>query len=104
MKRRRYALRDNILCRIAGRILIALIGVIQAVGTIFVGIGAVMLKPVAILMIAAACLLTILAQFPWKDALPVFVISTVLFWLPELFALTLVGLTVLQGRIADAFL
>ena len=86
MKRRRYALRDNILCRIAGRILIALIGVIQAVGTIFVGIGAVMLKPVAILMIAAACLLTILAQFPWKDALPVFVISTVLFWLPELFA------------------
>ena len=104
MKRRRYVLRDNILCRIAGRFLIALIGVIQAVGTIFVGIGAVMLKPVAILMIAAACLLAILAQFPWKDALPVFVISTVLFWLPELFALTLVGLTVLQGRIADAFL
>ena len=104
MKRRRYALRDNILFRIAGRILMALIGVIQAIGTIFVGIGAVVLKPVAILMIAAACLLTILAQFPWKDALPVFVISTVLFWLPELFALTLVGLTVLQGRIADAFL
>ena len=104
MKRRRYALRDNILFRIAGRILMALIGVIQAIGTICVGIGAVVLKPVAILMIAAACLLTILAQFPWKDALPVFVISTVLFWLPELFALTLVGLTVLQGRIADAFL
>ena len=104
MKRRRYALRDNILCRIAGRILIALIGVIQAIGTIFVGIGAVVLKPVAILMIAAACLLAIFAQFPWKDALPVFVISTVLFWLPELFALTLVGLTVLQERIADAFL
>lgn len=104
MKRRRYALRDNILFRIAGRILMALIGVIQAIGTIFVGIGAVVLKPVAILMIAAACLLTILAQFPWKDALPVFVISTVLFWLPELFALALVGLTFLQGRIADAFL
>ena len=104
MKRRRYALRDNILCRIAGRILIVLIGVIQAIGTIFVGIGAVVLKPVAILMIAAAGLLAILAQFPWKDALPVFVVSTVLVWLPELFALTLVGLTVLQGRIADAFL
>ena len=104
MKRRRYALRDNILFRIAGRILMALIGVIQAIGTIFVGIGAVVLKPVAILMIAAACLLTILAQFPWKDALPVFVISTVLFWLPELFALALVGLTFLQGRIADDFL
>ena len=104
MKRRRYALRDNILFRIAGRILMALIGVIQAIGTIFVGIGAVVLKPVAILMIAAAYLLTILAQFPWKDALPVFVISTVLFWLPELFALALVGLTFLQGRIADAFL
>ena len=100
MKRKRYALRDNILFRIAGRILIALIGVIQAVGTIFVGIGAVVLKPVAILMIAAACLLAILAQFPWKNALPVFAISTVLFWLPELVALLLVALAAVQGKIA----
>ena len=100
MKRRRYALRDNILCRIAGRILIVLIGVIQAIGTIFVGIGAVVLKPVAILMIASACLLAILAQFPWKDALSVFVISTVLFWIPEVAALLLVVLTAVQGKIA----
>ena len=100
MKRKRYARRDNILLRIAGKILIALIGVIQAIGTIFVGIGAVVLKPVAILMIAASCLLAILAQFPWKDALPVFVISTVLFWLPELTALFLVALTAVQGKIA----
>ena len=100
MKKNRNVLRDNILFRMIGRILIALIGVIQTVGTIFVGIAAVVLKPVAILMIAAACLLVILAQFPWKDALPVFAISAVLFWMPELFALLLVGLTVVQGKIA----
>ena len=69
MKRRRYALRDNILFRIAGRILMALIGVIQAIGTIFVGIGAVVLKPVAILMFAATSLLAILAQFSWREPL-----------------------------------
>ena len=91
---------DKTLLRIAGRILIALIGVIQAVGTIFVGIGAVVLKPVAILMIAAACLLAILAQFPWKDVLPVFAISTVLFWLPEITALLLVALTEVQRKIS----
>lgn len=100
MKKKHYAFRENILFRIAGRILIALIGVIQAIGTIFVGIGAVVLKPVAVLMIAAACLLAILAQFPWKDVLPVFAISTVLFWLPETLALLLVALTVVQGKIA----
>ena len=86
--------------RIAGRILIALIGVIQAVGTIFVGISAVVLKPVAILMIAAAAFLAILAQFPWKDAMPVFAVSAVLFWLPEIAALLLVALTAVQGKIA----
>ena len=100
MKRRRYTLRDNILFRIVGRILIALIGVIQAIGTIFVGIGAVVLKPVAILMIAAAFLLAILAQFPWGEAIPVFAVSAVLFWLPEMAALLLVALTALQGKIA----
>ena len=100
MKRRRYALRDNILFRIAGRILMALIGVIQAIGTIFVGIGAVVLKPVAILMIAAATLLAILAQFPWGEAIPVFIISAVLFWLPEMAALLLVALTAVQGKLA----
>ena len=100
MKKKHYALRDNILLRIAGRILIVLIGVIQAVGTIFVGISAVVLKPVAVLMIAAAALLAILAQFPWKDALPVFAVAAVTFWLPEIAALLLVALTVIQGKIA----
>ena len=100
MKRKHYAMRKNILLGLAGRILIAIIVVIQAVGTIFVGISAVVLKPVAILMIAAASLLAILAQFPWGEAIPVFIISAVLFWLPEMAALLLVALTAVQGIIA----
>ena len=100
MKKKHYANRNHVLLRIAGRILIALIGVIQAVGTLFVGISAVVLKPVAILMIAAAALLAILAQFPWKDAIPVFAVATVAFWLPEIAAMFLVALTVIQGKIA----
>ena len=101
MKKNRYRLKDNILFQIAGRILIAAIGVVQAAGTIFVGIGAVVLKPVAILMIAAAILLRILAQFPWGEAILVFAVSAVLFWLPEMTALLLVALTAVQGRIAS---
>ena len=100
MKRKHYAMRNNILLGITGRILIAMIVVIQAIGTVFVGIGAVVLKPVAILMIAAASLLAILAQFPWGEAIPVFAVSAVLFWLPEMAALLLVALTAVQGIIA----
>ena len=51
-------------------------------------------------MIAAASLLAILAQFPWGEAIPVFAVSAVLFWLPEMAALLLVALTALQGKIA----
>ena len=100
MKKSHYKLRNNILLQIVGRILIAVIGVIQAAGTIFVGIGAVVLKPVAILMIAATSLLAILAQFSWREAISVFTFSAVLFWLPEMAALFLVALTVVQGKIA----
>ena len=100
MKKKHYVNRNHVMLRIARRILIALIGVIQAVGTLFVGISAVVLKPVAILMIAAAALLAILAQFTWKDAIPVFAVATVAFWLPEIAALLLVALTVIQGKIA----
>ena len=100
MKRNHYAYRDNLLFQAGARILLILIGIIQAVGTIFVGISVVVLKPVAILMIAAAGLLLLIAQFPWKDALPVFLISTILFWIPEMGALVLVGLTAVQGKLA----
>ena len=90
--------------RVLGIIMIALIGVLQAVGTLLVGIGGVVLKVVAVLMFGAAGLLFFISDFSGLNALVVILLSTVMFWLPELFALVLVGLAFLQGKIADTFM
>ena len=87
-----------------GIIMIAVIGVIQAVGTLLVGIGGIVLKAAAVLMFAAAGILFFFADLSGMNTLAVVLISTGMFWLPDLFALALVGLAFLQGRIADAFL
>ena len=78
--------------------------VLQAVGTLLVGIGGVVLKAAAVLMFGAAGLLFFISDFSGLNALVVILLSTVMFWLPELFALMLVGLAFLQGKIADTFM
>ena len=86
--------------RVLGIIMIALIGVLQAVGTLLVGIGGVVLKAAAVLMFGAAGLLFFISDFSGMNTLTVILISTFMFCLPELFALVLVGLASLQGKIA----
>ena len=90
--------------RVLGIIMIAMIGVLQAVGTLLVGIGGVVLKAAAVLMFGAAGLLFVISDFSGMNTLTVILISTFMFWLPELFALVLVGLAFLQGKIADTFM
>ncbi len=90
--------------RVLGIIMIAVLGVIQAVGTILVGVGGIVLKAVSVLMFAAAGILFFFADFSGLNAVVVALTSAVMFWLPELLALVLVGLAFLQGRIADAFM
>ena len=90
--------------RVLGIIMIAVIGVIQAVGTILVGVGGIVLKAVSVLMFAAAGILFFCTDFSGLNAVVVALTSAVMFWLPELFVLVLVGLAFLQGRIADAFM
>ena len=90
--------------RVLGIIMIAVLGVIQAVGTILVGVGGIVLKAVSVLMFAAAGILFFFTDFSGLNAVVVALTSAVMFWLPELFVLVLVGLAFLQGRIADAFM
>ncbi len=90
--------------KVLGIIMIAVIGVLQAVGTFLVGIGAIVLKAAAVLIFGAAGLLFFISDFSGMNALAVILFSTVMFWLPELFALILVGLAFLQGKIADTFM
>ena len=90
--------------RVLGIIMIAVIGVIQAVGTMLVGVGGIVLKAVSVLMFAAAGILFLFTEFSGLNAVIVALMSAVMFWLPELIALLLVGLEFLQGRIADVFM
>ena len=62
------------------------------------------LKAVSVLMFAAAGILFFFTDFSGLNAVVVALTSAVMFWLPELFVLVLVGLAFLQGRIADAFM
>ena len=84
--------------------MIALIGVVQAAGTLLVGVGGIILKAVSVLMIAAAGILFFFAEYSGMNTLIVVLTAGIMFWLPELFALVLVGLAFLQGRIADSFM
>jgi len=72
--------RKRCLRKAAGISLMTLIGVIQAVITVFVGIGGVVLKALAVILTA-----------------------TGIFWIPELIGLLLVGTVFLQNEIADIF-
>jgi hypothetical protein len=56
------------------------------------------LKAAAVLMFGAAGLLFFISDFSGMNTLTVILISTFMFWLPELFALVLVGLAFLHGK------
>ena len=99
-----HARRNRTARRVLGILMITVIGVIQAVGTLIVGVGVMVIKGAAILMFGASGLLFFISDFSGMNTLAVILISAVMFWLPELFALVLVGLAFLQGRIADAFM
>ena len=100
----RHAQRNRIARRVIGIIMIAVIGVIQAIGTILVGVGGVVLKAASVLMFAAAGILFLFTDFSGINAMIVGLTSAGMFWLPEVLALVLVGLTFLQGRIVDAYM
>ena len=99
-----HARRNRTARRVLGILMITVIGVIQAIGTLLVGVGGIVLKVAAILMFGAAGLFLFISDFSGMNTVAVIMISTVMFWLPELLALVLVGLAFLQGRIADAFI
>ena len=85
----------------AGILLIAMIGLIQAVEAMLIGVGMIVLKSVSILMVTVGIILFAVDSFSGPNLLSVILVGAVLFWLPELMQLVLVGLAFLQGKIAD---
>ena len=94
----------RILRKTAAVILMAALGVIQAVALILVGVGGVIAKALAIVMTAAAGLLFFCTSFSGGYAVIVILTATDLFWLPELAGVLLAGLVLLQRKITDTLL
>ena len=95
--------RKRCLNKAIGISLMTLIGVIQAVITVFVGIGGLVLKALAVMLFGAAGILFFFADLPGMTALIVILTATGIFWVPELIGLLLVGTVFLQNKIADIF-
>lgn len=87
--------------RLIGFILMLVIGVVQAVGTILTAMSAVILKGISAMMIFVTILLLIFGLFSWTKTLIVLLIAGSMFWVPEGMAAVVLGLSYVQGMLMD---
>ena len=87
--------------RLIGIALMLVIGVIQAVGTILTAMSAVILKGISAVMIFVTVLLLIFGLFSWTKTLIVLLIAGSMFWVPDLLAAAIFGLSAVQAKLMD---
>ena len=91
----------RVFIRLVGITLMLLIGVIQAVGTILTAMSAVILKGISAVMIFVTVLLVIFGLFSWTKTLIVLLIAGSMFWVPDLLAVVIFGLSAVQAKLMD---
>lgn len=91
----------RVFIRLVGITLMLLIGVIQAVGTILTAMSAVILKGISAVMIFVTVLLLIFGLFSWTKTLIVLLIAGSMFWVPDLLAAAIFGLSAVQAKLMD---
>ena len=91
----------RIMLKTTALMLMFVIGIIQAVGTIITAISTVILKSISVLMIFVTLLLLCFGLFTWMKTLEVLLIAGSMFWLPEGFALVVFGLSYVQAKLMD---
>ena len=91
----------RIILRIAGLVLMIMIGAVQAVGTIITAMCAVVLKSISAIMIFVTLLFLIFGLFTWTRTLVVLVIAGCMFWAPEFLAAFILGLSVIQAKLMN---
>jgi hypothetical protein len=91
----------RVFIRLVGITLMLVIGVIQAVGTILTALSVVILKGISAMMIFVTLLLLIFGLFSWTRTLVVLAIAGSMFWVPEVLAATVLGLSVVQARLMN---
>lgn len=91
----------RVFIRLVGITLMLVIGVIQAVGTILTAMSAVILKGISAVMIFVTVLLLIFGLFSWTKTLIVLLIAGSMFWVPDLLAAAIFGLSAVQAKLMD---
>ena len=91
----------RVFIRLVGITLMLVIGVIQAVGTILTAMSAVILKGISAVMIFVTVLLLIFGLFSWTKTLIVLLIAGSMFWVPDLLAAAIFGLSAMQAKLMD---
>lgn len=81
--------------------LMLVIGALQAVGTIFTAMCAVILKSISAILIFVTLLFLIFGLFTWTRTLVVLAIAGCMFWAPELLAAFVLGLSVIQAKLMN---
>lgn len=87
--------------RLIGLTLMLMIGVVQAVGTILTATSAVILKGISAVMIFVTILLLIFGLFSWTKTFIVLLIAGSMFWVPDLLAAAIFGLSAVQAKLMD---
>ena len=91
----------RVFIRLVGITLMLVIGVIQAVGTILTAMSAVILKGISAVMIFVTVLLLIFGLFSWTKTIIVLLIAGSMFWVPDLLAAAIFGLSAMQAKLMD---
>ena len=91
----------RVFIRLVGITLMLVIGFIQAVGTILTAMSAVILKGISAVMIFVTVLLLIFGLFSWTKTLIVLLIAGSMFWVPDLLAAAIFGLSAVQAKLMD---
>ena len=91
----------NGMVRLAGIILMIMIGIVQTVGIMITAISTVVLKTISTIMLFVTILLLIFGLFTWGRTIVVVVICACMFWFPEGIGVVIMGLSMLQAKVMD---
>lgn len=86
---------------VARILVMAAFGAVQLAGSLIVGVGTIILKGLGVTLAIASGILLFSGAFSGGNLIVVLIITTLMFWLPELAQAVLVGLKILEAKLID---
>ncbi len=86
---------------VARILVVSAFGILQLGGSLIVGVGAIILKGMGVILAIASGILFFSGAFSGGNLIVVMIVSTLIFWLPELAQAALIALTILETKLID---